>query len=123
MQSTKLAHTWPCLKQQLQEVGSLTYPHSLSLVSNQSKQLGGLCGATSLDQRFLCLMRDRLGSQAHLLDGIHGGRGSRLMQSFDSAKRNFGTNEFEDDEFLEHGLRALVADDDTGIDEEYITLS
>ncbi|KAM7191240.1 hypothetical protein V8F20_009418 [Naviculisporaceae sp. PSN 640] len=92
-------------------------------VSETTPPRGGLCGATSLDHRFLQLLRERLGSQAHLLDGRHAGRGSRLMVSFDNSKRTFGSNEFEDDVLIEHNLRTLAPDDDNGIDEDYVTLS
>ncbi|RTE85274.1 hypothetical protein BHE90_000016 [Fusarium euwallaceae] len=92
-------------------------------VSETTRPRGGLCGATSLDQRFLQLVRERLGQQAHLLDGAHSGRGSRLMLSFDDAKRNFGSDDLEDEELIEHGIRALSPDSDNGIDREYITLS
>ncbi|KAF5570127.1 heat shock Hsp70 [Fusarium pseudoanthophilum] len=90
-------------------------------VSETTRPRGGLCGATSLDQRFLQLVRDRLGQQAHLLDGARSGRGSRLMLSFDDAKRNFGSNDLEDEELIEHGIRALSSNSDNGIDREYLT--
>ncbi|KAK0619194.1 hypothetical protein B0T14DRAFT_566081 [Immersiella caudata] len=84
---------------------------------------GGFCGATSLDERFLQLLRRRLGRQARLLDGPRAGRGSRLMQSFDDVKRNFGTSHYEEGELIEHGIRGIREDIDNGIEEEYIKLS
>lgn len=101
-------------------------------VSETTPPRGGLCGATSLDQRFLDLLRRRLGSQAHFLDGNNSGRGSRLMVSFDNVKRNFGTNDFEDDELIEHTIKRvgpdgrvvrLDRDPENGIDDLFITLS
>ncbi|EWG47583.1 hypothetical protein FVEG_07650 [Fusarium verticillioides 7600] len=91
-------------------------------VSETTRPRGGLCGANSLDQRFLQLVRQRLGQQAHLLDGARSGRGSRLMLSFDDAKRNFGSNDLEDEELIEHGIQGL-SHDSNRIDREYITLS
>ncbi|KAK3366132.1 hypothetical protein B0T24DRAFT_723740 [Lasiosphaeria ovina] len=79
--------------------------------------------ATPYLKRFLNLAKQRLGKQAHLLSGHHGGRGSRLMQSFDSVKTNFGSNDYLDDEVVEHGIRALVPIPEHDIDGEYITLS
>ncbi|KAK0727480.1 hypothetical protein B0T26DRAFT_747800 [Lasiosphaeria miniovina] len=92
-------------------------------VSETTRPRGGLCGATSLDQRFLNLVKQRLGKQAHLLSGYHGGRGSRLMQLLDSVKTNFGSNDYLDDEVVEHGIRELVPIPEHNIDNEYITLS
>jgi hypothetical protein len=45
------------------------------------------------------------------------------MLSFDDAKRNFGSNDLEDEELIEHGIRALSSDPNNGIDREYLTLS
>ncbi|RSM15087.1 hypothetical protein CDV31_005168 [Fusarium ambrosium] len=92
-------------------------------VSETTSPRGGLCGATSLDQRFLQLVQQRLGQQAHLLDGAHSGRGSRLMRSFDDAKRNFGSNQREGENLIEHAIRGLSPDANNGFDQEYITLS
>jgi hypothetical protein len=54
------------------------------------------------------------------------------MLSFDNVKRHFGTNDFRDDEHIEHTITQLGPDNKTirlardpenGIDDRYITLS
>ena len=53
------------------------------------------------------------------------------MLSFDNVKRNFGTNDFDDDELIEHTISRLGPDNKTirldrdpenGIDDRFITL-
>ncbi|RSL41501.1 hypothetical protein CEP54_015800 [Fusarium duplospermum] len=45
------------------------------------------------------------------------------MLSFDDKKRNFGSNNLQDENLIEHGIRALSPDSNNGIDWEHITLS
>lgn len=45
------------------------------------------------------------------------------MTSFDHAKQNFGTDDFEDDVLVEHKIRGLVRDNHHQFDEDYITLT
>ena len=56
-----------------------------------NRDAGGKCGATSIDRNFVQWMSKNFGSNYTSIDMKKRGPGSVFMDSFESAKRNFGS--------------------------------
>lgn len=73
---------------------SFPFPRPLSLTNNP---LGGKCGATALDRRFIQWMENQFGTSFTDIDPLKRGVGSKFMNEFERQKRAFradGTEPF-----------------------------
>lgn len=58
---------------------------------SSNRPTGGKCGATSIDRAFIRWMTQKFGAAYTAVSMTKRGPGSLFMDSFESAKRNFGS--------------------------------
>jgi hypothetical protein len=98
--------------------------HPYLKVNETVQAKGGLCGSTALDRAFLQLVRTRLGPQQDsLLTTKRTGRGSRMMSSWESAKRSFGSTSSGESRWIDHGIWDILENEEMGITDEEIKLT
>lgn len=102
----------------------ITQIHPYLKVDETVQAKGGLCGSTALDRAFLQLVRTRLGPQQDsLLTTKRTGRGSRMMSSWETAKKTFGSATSRESRWIEHGIWDILENEEMGITDEEIKLT